>query len=162
MTNEWTKEIETLRARNAALEAAVAPIVAEPGLRHFTFADVDRLTKAVRDAVRGVAQPVPDCARVVWLDKVPGPTGVATVTLSWPYPTPYGLEFVARADVDAVVSAAVAAERTRIRARVEVMERHREGATSLGGDGLGTHPDGEWIYRDDVLSAIGATEGGAP
>lgn len=64
--------------------------------------------------------------------------------------------------LDAVVSAAVAAERARIRARVEVMERQREGATSLGGDGLGTHPDGEWIWRDDVLSAIDATEGGAP
>lgn len=60
------------------------------------------------------------------------------------------------------IAAAVAAERARIRARVEVMERQREGATSLGGDGLGTHPDGEWIWRDDVLSAIDATAGGAP
>lgn len=52
--------------------------------------------------------------------------------------------------LDAVVSAAVAAERARIRARVEALHR------------LSVADDVELVNLAHALSAIGATEGGAP
>lgn len=63
--------------------------------------------------------------------------------------------------LDAVVSAAVAAERARIRARVEALARMEAVARhDMQICDAGDHDHGYW-HADDVLSAIGAI-GGAP
>lgn len=66
----------------------------------------------------------------------------------WVFGAQTPVEFVSKATLDAVVSAAVAAERKRwaTDAKTRVVFLHANGAMGL----------------NDVLSAIGATEGGAP
>ena len=133
MTNEWTKEIETLRARLSALEAACKSVAASapkpkydnPEDAHEGGRDDDAVSAAWMDlASWNTAAPARDALR--------GGTSA----------------------LDAVVSAAVAAERARIRARVEALDRGVSGV--IGGEYRVV------VAATDVLSAIDATEGGAP
>lgn len=111
MTNEWTKEIETLRARVACLEAALRDVYANHAGDPKSCGH-DGYCRCGDEALR------------------------------------HAFKSGGTQSLDAVVSAAVAAERKRwaTDAKTRVVFLHANGAMGL----------------NDVLSAIGATEGGAP
>ena len=125
MTNEWTKEIETLRARVAALEAACKSVAASapkpkydnPEDAHEGGRDDDAVSAAWMDlASWNTAAPARDALR--------GGTSA----------------------LDAVVSAAVAARVAAIRARVEALALARCWPAVEGCHGT-------LMQRDDALRA---------
>ena len=123
MTNEWTKEIETLRARVAALEAAA----------------IEVWPKWSRHECRLCSRFTTDPSADWHIEGCPMIGGTSAL--------------------DAVVSAAVAARVAAIRARVEALP----GWTNEGRTLVTVEPGcGFLVGRGDVLSAIDATEGGAP